>query len=77
MHTSSYDILFTDCLMPGMNALAVPAPSTHLDPQRQLFHVPLCAADATRSRGNIALWNSYLLPACVRSMVRMGWDYTT
>jgi DNA-binding response OmpR family regulator len=42
-----------------------------------LFHTPLCAADAARSRANIARWNSYLSSTCVRSMVRMGWDYTT
>ncbi len=42
-----------------------------------LFHVPLCAADAARSAHNIALWKSYLPTTCVRTMVRMGWDYTT
>ena len=42
-----------------------------------LFHVPLRAADAARSAKNISLWNSYLPAACVRTMVRMGWDYTT
>jgi hypothetical protein len=42
-----------------------------------LFHVPLRAADAARSAKNISLWNSYLPTACVRTMVRMGWDYTT
>jgi hypothetical protein len=48
--------------------------------QRQetaLFHVPLRAADAQRSAKNIALWNAYLPTACVRTMVRMGWDYST
>jgi hypothetical protein len=40
-------------------------------------HVPLRAADAQRSAKNIALWNSYLPTACVRTMVRMGWDYST
>ena len=44
---------------------------------KALFHVPLRAADATRSARNIVLWNSYLPAACVRTMVRMGWDYTT
>ncbi len=44
---------------------------------KALFHTPLCAADATRSARNIALWNSYLPTECVRTMVRMGWDYTT
>lgn len=42
-----------------------------------LFHVPLRAADAARSTKNIAQWNSYLPTACVRTMIRMGWDYTT
>jgi hypothetical protein len=42
-----------------------------------LCHVPLRAADAARSAKNISLWNSYLPTACVRTMVRMGWDYTT
>jgi hypothetical protein len=46
-------------------------------PERVLFHSPLCAADAARSAKNISLWNSYLPTACVRSMIRMGWDYTT
>jgi hypothetical protein len=41
------------------------------------FHVPLSAASAARSARNIAEWNSYLPTACVREMVRMGWDYTT
>jgi hypothetical protein len=44
---------------------------------RALFHVPLSAASAARSAKNIAEWNSYLPTACVREMVRMGWDYTT
>ena len=44
---------------------------------KALFHVPLRAADAARSARNIVLWNSYLPAACVRTMVRMGWDYTT
>jgi hypothetical protein len=39
--------------------------------------VPLRAADARRSVKNILLWNSYLPSDCVRTMVRMGWDYTT
>lgn len=54
-------------------------PRIHRDPgpDTALLHVPLCAADAARSRRNIARWNSYLPAACVRSMTRMGWDYTT
>ena len=42
-----------------------------------LLLVPLRAADARRSARNISLWNSYLPTECVRTMVRMGWDYTT
>ena len=40
-------------------------------------HTPLCAADAARAAKNVSLWNSYLPATCVRTMVRMGWDYTT
>jgi len=40
-------------------------------------HLPLRAAAARRSVQNILQWNSYLPPACVKTMVRMGWDYTT
>jgi hypothetical protein len=53
------------------------SPHRHRPHDKELFHVPLCAADATRSARNIALWNSYLPAACVRTMVRLGWDYTT
>jgi len=42
-----------------------------------LGHIPLRAADARRSVRNILQWNTYLPSDCVRSMVRMGWDYTT
>jgi hypothetical protein len=41
------------------------------------IHVPLRAADAKRSVNNILEWNTYLPANCVRTMVRMGWDYTT
>jgi hypothetical protein len=44
---------------------------------RVSIHVPLRAADARRSVKNILQWNSYLPANCVRTMVRMGWDYTT
>ena len=44
---------------------------------RILVHVPLRAADAKRSVQNILEWNDYLPAGCVRTMVRMGWDYTT
>ena len=40
-------------------------------------HIPLRAADAKRSVRNILQWNSYLPSDCVRTMVMMGWDYTT
>jgi hypothetical protein len=46
-------------------------------PAEGFFHVPLRASDAARSARNIAEWNSYLPAACVRTMVMMGWDYTT
>jgi hypothetical protein len=49
----------------------------HLSHETALFHVPLSAADAARSAINISLWKSYLPTACVRTMFRMGWDYTT
>ena len=54
-------------------------PTRHRWPadDKVLFHAPLRTADAIRSARNIALWNSYLPTACVRTMVRMGWDYTT
>jgi hypothetical protein len=42
-----------------------------------LLRIPLRAADAKRSVNNILQWNSYLPTDCVRTMVRMGWDYTT
>jgi hypothetical protein len=42
-----------------------------------LGHIPLRAADAKRSVQNILEWNAYLPSDCVRTMVRMGWDYTT
>jgi hypothetical protein len=35
---------------------------------------PTCAARAAR---NIATWREYLPTDCVRTMIRMGWDYTT
>lgn len=45
--------------------------------QADLCHIPLRAADAKRSVKNILEWNTYLPADCVRTMVRMGWDYTT
>jgi len=51
--------------------------------RRSLFHKtfhrrePLRSADVRHSVKNILLWNSYLPSDCVRTMVRMGWDYTT
>jgi hypothetical protein len=44
---------------------------------RQSIRIPLRAADAKRSVENILQWNCYLPADCVRTMVRMGWDYTT
>jgi hypothetical protein len=49
----------------------------HRPDGKTLFRIPLRAADARRSVKNILQWNSYLPTDCVRSMVRMGWDYTT
>jgi len=49
----------------------------HRPRDKALFHIPLRAADAKRSVNNILHWNSYLPTDCVRTMVRMGWDYTT
>jgi hypothetical protein len=46
-------------------------------PHTVSIQVPLRAADAKRSVQNILQWNCYLPPDCVRTMVRMGWDYTT
>jgi len=43
----------------------------------RLFHIPLCAESAARSARNIAAWLEYLPTDCVRTMIRMGWDYTT
>ncbi len=133
MRAESYDILLTDCLMPGMNGfdlcervrgefpddspyivmftvkdsredrdaglksgadeyivkgtptrellaklnLGRPPLQRSSTPVTLLFHRPLCAGDAERSRANIALWNSYLMAGCVRRMVQMGWDFTT
>jgi hypothetical protein len=52
-------------------------PHHYVCKRRPLTHVPLCAGDAARSVKNIAEWNTYLPSDCVRTMVRMGWDYTT
>jgi hypothetical protein len=41
------------------------------------IHSPLRAADAKRSVKNILEWNTFLPAECVKTMVRMGWDYTT
>jgi hypothetical protein len=41
------------------------------------IHAPLRAADAKRSVENILQWNCYLPADCVKTMIRMGWDYTT
>jgi hypothetical protein len=45
--------------------------------EKEMIHTPLRAADAKRSVKNILQWNCYLPADCVRTMVRMGWDYTT
>ena len=56
---------------------SVKVPSARPLRSRVLGHVPLRAADAKRSVKNITTWNTYLPSDCVRTMVRMGWDYTT
>lgn len=45
--------------------------------ERARFHFPLRAADAKRSVENILQWNSFLPIECERTMVRLGWDFTT
>jgi hypothetical protein len=57
--------------------LVQPPPRREVDQEPLLCHVPLSREDARRSAKNITRWNSYLPAACVRTMVRMGWDYTT
>ena len=47
------------------------------DHELRRCHVPFCVEDAARAAKNVSLWNSYLPTACVRTMVSMGWDYTT
>jgi hypothetical protein len=54
-----------------------PARQRHPRQDKALFPIPLRAADAKRSVKNILQWNAYLPSDCVRTMVRMGWDYTT
>jgi hypothetical protein len=58
-------------------ASATAPPYQRLPQDKAAIHVPLRAADAKRSVRNILQWNSYLPANCVRTMVRMGWDYTT
>jgi hypothetical protein len=38
---------------------------------------PQSAAALAHSAKNIALWTSYLPPACVKLMIKMGWDHST
>jgi hypothetical protein len=57
--------------------LVEPLPRRDLDQEPLLGHVPSSQEDARRSAKNIAQWNSYLPAACVRTMIQMGWDYTT
>lgn len=40
-------------------------------------HIPLSATDARHAADNVSRWNAYLPTECVRTMVRMGWDYST
>ena len=57
--------------------LVDPPSRRDVDQESLLGHVPLSREDAKRSAKNIVRWNSYLPSACVRTMVQMGWDYTT
>jgi hypothetical protein len=57
-------------------ARALLRPHLH-SPQSVSIRAPLRAADARRSVKNILQWNCYLPIDCVRTMVGMGWDYTT
>jgi hypothetical protein len=34
-------------------------------------------AERARSARNISVWQSYLPPDCVQSMINMGWDHST
>ena len=49
----------------------------HSRRRRERSRIPPRAADARRSVKNILDWNSYLPVDCVRTMVKMGWDYKT
>jgi hypothetical protein len=49
----------------------------YLSQNQPSLHLPLRAAAARRSVQNILQWNAYLPADCVRTMVRLGWDYTT
>jgi hypothetical protein len=59
-----------------IRAEARPRESRH-PPHYVSIHAPLRAADARRSVTNILRWNCYLPADCVKTMVRMGWDFTT
>jgi hypothetical protein len=55
----------------------VKARESRCPPYYVSIQAPLRAADARRSVKNILLWNCYLPADCVKTMVRMGWDFTT
>jgi hypothetical protein len=59
----------------------IPAEANARESRRPPYYVsipaPLRAADAKRSVRNILHWNCYLPADCVKTMVRMGWDFTT
>ena len=53
-------------------------PSTQQNGQEKAKrHVPRRTLNVRHSAKNILEWNSYLPADCVRTMVKMGWDYTT
>jgi hypothetical protein len=37
----------------------------------------LSEPELTRSARNVLIWQSYLPPDCVASMINMGWDHST
>ncbi len=54
-------------------------PATGADPDRDPPNngEPVGDAVAARSKENILQWIAYLPRACVRAMIKMGWDKTT
>jgi hypothetical protein len=57
-----------DSIVPDMRPFAA---------DEHLCHVPLNAKAAARAAVNVATWREYLPSDCIRTMIQMGWDYTT